>query len=327
LLENHRGTGGSEIKVGSSATSPGGMIVFHQIPEEYLALVWPTTVGFSLTSKSWGDIIIDGLKDIAFDPEVFDLLVLPQSRKRMIKALVKHTNANDGFHDLVQGKGEGTCFLLHGEPGTGKTLTAEAIAEYLKVPLYSISMGTLGTTADELERRLSEILQLSARWNALVLLDEADSFLEARSSSSPLERNAMVSVMLRLVEYHRGILFLTSNRIDSLDPAFQTRITLALRYEPLDSKGRMQVWENLLLKSGKSLDSLDLKALAGPVLNGREIKNALRLAMALAADEGGVLSQDLLLETAAVVGGPKVREDDAEVKPKGIVESILWKLF
>ena len=58
----------------------------------------------------------------------------------------------------------------------------------------------------------------------------------------------MVSVMLRLVEYHRGILFLTSNRIESFDPAFQSRITLALRYEPLNLEGRVQVWENLLLK-------------------------------------------------------------------------------
>ena len=106
-------------------------------------------------------------------------------------------------------------------------------------------MGTLGTTAEELERRLKEILELSARWNALVLLDEADSFLETRSATSSLERNAMVSVMLRLVEYHRGILFLTSNRLDSLDPAFRTRITLALRYEPLDAAGRAQVWDGI----------------------------------------------------------------------------------
>ena len=178
-----------------------------------------------------------------------------------------------------------------------------------------MSMGTLGTTADELERRLSEIIDVCARWDALVLLDEADSLLEARSSNSPLERNAMVSVMLRLVEYHRGILFLTSNRIDSLDPAFMTRITLALRYDPLDVEGRAQVWANLLLKSsGTSLDSVDVKALARAAeLNGREIKNALRLAMALAADEAAVgdadwqvkLSQELLLETIAVVEGHK----------------------
>jgi len=325
LMDNHRSAAASEIKDGSIATSAGGMILFSQVPEEYLALVWPTTVGFSLTSKSWGDVIIDGLSEISFDPEVFDLLVLPQSRKRMIKALVKSGQAS-GFHDLVQGKGEGTCFLLHGQPGTGKTLTAEAIAESLQRPLYSISIGTLGTTADELERRLSEILQLSARWDALVLLDEADSFLEARSSNSPLERNAMVSVMLRLVEYHRGILFLTSNRIESLDPAFQTRITLALHYEPLDLEGRMQVWENLLLRSGKSPDLLDLKALAGPVLNGREIKNALRLAMALAADEGGVLSQELLRETATIVNGFKVDKVDGD-ESMGTVGSLPWNFF
>jgi hypothetical protein len=71
-------------------------------------------------------------------------------------------------------------------------LTAEALAELLGRPLYSISMGILGTTADQLERRLGEILQLSECWDALLFLDEADSFLEARSSNSSLERNAMI---------------------------------------------------------------------------------------------------------------------------------------
>ncbi|KAL3774378.1 hypothetical protein ACHAW5_009075 [Stephanodiscus triporus] len=289
---------------GNVSVTASGMILFSKIPNEYLTLVWPTTVGFSFTSKAWGDVIVDGLKFITFDPNLFERLVLPDTRKRMIKALVKHTSAS-GFHDLVEGKGEGTVFLLYGPPGTGKTLTAEAIAESLHRPLYSISMGTLGTTADELERRLCEILRLSARWDALVLLDEADSVLAERSSNSPIERNAMVSVMLRLVEYHCGILFLTSNRIESIDPAFQTRITLALRYESLDLEGRAQVWKNLLIKSNQDLDSLDVKALAKTELNGREVKNALRLAMALAAEESGCLSQDLLLETSSIVYGHK----------------------
>ncbi len=166
-------------------------------------------------------------------------------------------------------------------------------------------MGILGTTADELERRLCEILRLSARLDALVLLDEADSVLAERSSNSTVERNAMVSVMLRLVEYHRGILFLTSNKIESIDPAFRTRITLALRYDSLDLEGRTQVWKNLLTKSNQGLDSLDVKALATTELNGREVKNALHLAMALAAEEGGCLSQDLLLEMASSVYGHK----------------------
>ena len=294
----------TDAKGHRSSSSSGDMLLFSQIPEEYLALTWPTLVGFSLTSKSWGDVTIDGLKEIEFDESIFERLVLPDSRKQMIKALVKHTSCGKGgFRDLVKGKGEGTVFLMYGEPGSGKTLTAEAIADLLRKPLYSVSMGTLGTSADELERRLGEILQLSARWDSLVLLDEADSFLEARSSSSSLERNAMVSVMLRLSEYHHGILFLTSNRIDSLDPAFQTRITLALRYEPLNMEGRAKVWENLLLKSGyeSSMQSFDLKELSKPTLNGREIKNSLRLAMALAADECIDLSQELLLNSVKVV--------------------------
>lgn len=115
----------------------------------------------------------------------------------------------------------------------------------------------------------------------------------------------MVSIMLKLVEYFSGILFLTSNRIDSLDPAFQTRITLALNYEPLDEAGRMKVWTNLLVKSGfkDSLDNgnIDPAALGKTNLNGREIKNALRLAMAMAAEDGELLSQKTLLETSIIV--------------------------
>jgi hypothetical protein len=303
-----------------------GMVLFSNIPEEYRHLTWPIIAGFSLTSKSWGDVLIDGLTDITFEPNVFDRLVLPESRKRMIKALVKHNNSDGGFCDLIKGKGEGTIFLLYGDPGNGKTLTAEALAEVLKRPLYSISMGTLGTTANELERRLGEILHLSERWNALLLLDEADSFLESRSSNSSLERNAMVSVMLRLVEYHRGIMFLTSNRIDSIDSAFKTRITLALHYEPLDLKGRVRVWENLLVSSSydATLASLDLKALGKWPLNGREIKNALRLAMAMAADDGSVLTQELLVDAAKLVDE---NNDNMNVDSNGKkMKSKRWRL-
>lgn len=323
----------ADAKEHRSSPSSGDMLLFSQIPEEYLALAWPTLVGFSLTSKSWGDVTIDGLKEIDFDESIFERLVLPDSRKQMIKALVKHTacaGAEGGFRDLVEGKGEGTVFLLYGEPGCGKTLTAEAIAELLRRPLYSVSMGALGTTADELEHRLGEILQLSARWDSLVLLDEADSFLEARSSSSSLERNAMVSVMLRLCEYHQGILFLTSNRIDSLDPAFQTRITLALRYESLGMEGRNKVWKNLLEKSGyeSNVQSFDLNELSKPVLNGREIKNALRLAMALAVDEQSDLTQKVLLKSVSIVSDYKVSmSKDWIDEKKEVRKRSLWSCF
>ena len=77
----------------------------------------------------------------------------------------------------------------------GKTLTAEAIAEMLHRPLYSVSLGQLGVSPAELETKLGEVLDLCSRWDALILLDEADIFLEKRSSTGSLERNAIVSVM------------------------------------------------------------------------------------------------------------------------------------
>ena len=52
----------------------------------------------------------------------------------------------------------------------GKTLTAEAISEYLHRPLYAVSVGELGTSVVELERKLSEILEVASIWNAVILI-------------------------------------------------------------------------------------------------------------------------------------------------------------
>jgi len=117
--------------------------------------------------------------------------------------------------------------LLHGPPGTGKTLTAEAISELLRKPLYSVSVGELGTTIHELEDKLRGILEVACVWDAVVLLDEADIFLEQRSDNN-IQRNAMVGIFLRLLEYHSGVMFLTTNRVKRFDEAFHSRISIAL---------------------------------------------------------------------------------------------------
>lgn len=85
---------------------------------------------------------------------------------------------------------------------TGKTLTAEAVAEMLHKPMYSVTLGELGTTPSELENNLRDILELATVWNALVLMDEADIFLERRGQKEII-RNAMVGVIMRLIEYYQ----------------------------------------------------------------------------------------------------------------------------
>src|SRR6188768_3919886 len=77
---------------------------------------------------------------------------------------------------------------------TGKTFSAEATSEHVRRPLYIIGGGDLGTTASSLDAKLEQIFDVATAWKAIVLIDEADVFLEQRSLHD-LERNAMVAVL------------------------------------------------------------------------------------------------------------------------------------
>ncbi|KAH6694140.1 P-loop containing nucleoside triphosphate hydrolase protein [Plectosphaerella plurivora] len=291
----------SKRRTQSEPSDSDALVLWDQVPDEFVMTCWPALVGFSFTAKAWGHVLVDGLSSIDFQDQAFDRLVLSQERKQLIRAVVRSgTSSTPQTQDLIGGKQGGLIFLLHGPPGVGKTLTAEAIAEVLHRPLYYVTMGELGVNPDDLERRLTDVLDLCAEWNALVVLDEADVFLETRTSSD-LVRNAMVCVMLRILEYHPGILFLTTNRVRSLDPAFESRITIAIRYEALGRAARAQVWKSQLDGvAGTVAPDIDCDELARQHLNGRQIKNAVRLALSLAIDQGVALTQSILQQTIEV---------------------------
>ena len=107
-----------------------------------------------------------------------------------------------------------------------------------------LSVGELGHDPKTLEDRLTQISQWAHHWKTLVLLDEADVFVQARSIDS--HQNARVSVCLQKLEYHQGIIFLTTNRVKDFDDAIQSRITVAMRYDPLSVATRKQVWTSSL---------------------------------------------------------------------------------
>lgn len=153
--------------------------------------------GYSLKLKKWLDFFVDNITEITWNRNAFDSLVLPEDQKELILAFSESQVENrQVFDDVIQGKGKGIIMLLSGPPGVGKTLTAEAVAENMRVPLHTISSGDLGSSPWEVERELRNILDLVARWNAILLLDECDVFLEARSTHD-LERNKIVSIFLR----------------------------------------------------------------------------------------------------------------------------------
>jgi len=270
----------------SFSTSPTSSSIIQEIPDEMLCMTWPTIGGFSFSAKKWGEIMVASLSPVIYDDKAFEKLVFPAEKKTLIKSLVE--NAGEAFADIISGKGAGCIFLLHGSPGVGKTLTAEAIAELLHRPLYSVSVGELGTNTKELETKLREILELAGIWNAVVLIDEADIFLEKRSEND-IMRNAMVGIFLRLLEYHQGVLFLTTNRVRCFDEAFHSRISVALKYEDLNRDAREKIWGNLL--EAAKIEGLNPVELAKYELNGRQIRTTIRLAQSLAHSEGVKVSE------------------------------------
>ncbi|CRG89015.1 hypothetical protein PISL3812_06050 [Talaromyces islandicus] len=269
-----------------------------EFTDEELLIASPVVLGFAFSEKLWLEFSVSGVRDIEWNEGAFDSLVLPDNQKSIVKALVEsHSyHAAENIDDVIQGKGKGLVAVLHGPPGTGKTLTAEGIAELLKRPLYMVSAGELGTDSRSLEGELNKILDIAHSWGAVLLLDEADVFLEKRTIQD-IHRNALVSIFLRLLEYFQGILFLTTNRVETFDDAFQSRIHIALRYGDLTTKAKRAVWK-MFLDKVKSIDGVetaeftdkDLDVLARHNLNGRQIKNSVRTAQALAVNEKSALS-------------------------------------
>lgn len=261
------------------------------VKDEDLWRCYSRVHGFSMRLKRWGWLDVEGLKPVKWQEDAFNQLVLSPVHKNAILHLVKHYGT--AFTDFIQGKSGGLIFLLSGSTGTGKTLTSEAVAETLHRPLYSVSVGELGTTPEELEEKLRGILDLAYQWNAVLLLDEADIYMEARDTNN-IQRNAMVSIFLRLLEYYSGVLFLTTNRVKTFDSAFFSRISLAISYPRLVAEDRYNVWFNVLTSAGIDATKFDLDELAGYEVNGRNIKTATRIAQTMAVgDHRPMTQQDL----------------------------------
>jgi hypothetical protein len=84
-------------------------------------------------------------------------------------------------------------------------IIAESVADVAQRPLYPVTAGDLGVEAASVEQNLTEALQLATKWNAVVLIDEADVFLEQRGAHD-LERNSLVSGRTDTLSIHRSTL-------------------------------------------------------------------------------------------------------------------------
>ncbi len=180
------------------------------------------------------------------------------------------------MEDIVEGKSGGTTILCKGAPGLGKTLTAEVYSEVVGKPLYRVHSGQLGITAASVEQNLSQILRRAARWDAILLLDEADVYIRCRDND--LQHNAIVAEFLRTLEYFNGLLFMTTNRIQDVDDAILSRCIATIQYETPSKEDAVRLWKSLTSQFNIDLsdDLIDSLTNTYAKSSGRDIKELLK---------------------------------------------------
>ncbi|XDG01819.1 hypothetical protein ABKA04_001434 [Annulohypoxylon sp. FPYF3050] len=252
--------------------------------DEYM-LTRPRVAGFAISGKEWYKFNVTDISPVAWNDNLLQNLVIQNQEKEMLLALVSQTmeSGDEGFDDFFKGKGKGLVLLLAGPPGVGKTLTAESVAEELKRPLYRVGAGDLGTAVSRVECSLKSAFDQCAHWNAVLLIDEADVFLERRSSDR-MNQNELVSDI------------------------------------------RRQIWSKFLERlPSAEIKERDLDDLARWVINGRQIKSAVKTACIIATKQGkplGIEHLNVVLDVRKR-GSKLIEKHDGQWKKTGFDGKLL----
>jgi hypothetical protein len=243
---------------------------------------------------------VQNLEEYQYKPGLREKLILPQEHRDLIDILTSDINVL--MEDIVEGKSGGTTILCMGAPGLGKTLTAEVYSEVVGKPLYRVHSGQLGTTAASVERTLSEILQRAARWDSILLLDEADVYIRCRDND--VQHNAIVAEFLRTLEYFNGLLFMTTNRVNDVDDAILSRCIAIIKYEAPSRDDARRLWKSLGTQFQAELSDALVERLTAvfPQASGRDIKELLKLTTRFCKSKNIPLSEDAFKACAVFRG-------------------------
>lgn len=188
-------------------------------------------------------------------------------------------------------------------------MRTECLAAKYGIPLYKITCADLGTDLEVLEKQLQEICLRASNWKALLLLDEADMFIRARDTHD-LRQYAVVSTFLYHLDDSEALLFITSARVDRLDQALESRVTMPIQLPDLTFKAQQRIWKNLIRrlenpseaqeKIWEQFIKFDLEAAEDGAyinMNGRQIKTCITAALTLAHKENSMVTKYLYFQT------------------------------
>ncbi len=268
----------------------GGINRNFYIPEQILYKISHPTKKTKRTQKIKLDMLIQ-------EQEMFELIepkksledvVLNDKTKRTLDLLLKQVDKNVvdklkkwGIKDKK--KGIDARIIFYGAAGTGKTITALALAKSLKKQVLSFDCSKIlsmyvGESEKNVRKIFDDYKELSNKTKSepILLLNEADQFLSNRVSGqisgSDKMHNQMQNIFLEQIERFDGILIATTNLLDSIDKAFSRRFNYKIEFLKPDENQRKTLWEKLLPDALPLEENFDIEILAKYNLTGGQIE-------------------------------------------------------
>ena len=197
-------------------------------------------------------------------------------------------------------RGRGITALFAGDSGTGKTLSAEAIAGELGVDLYVIDLSTVvDKYIGETEKNLGRVFDEAEGINGVLFFDEADAIFGKRTETSDARdryANVEVAYLLQRMERFDGVAILATNLRSNIDEAFTRRLDVIVHFVLPDLEHRTLLWERHLPDSLPKADDIDLGFLASRFeIAGGVIRNVALTAAYRAAERGEKVSMAHLI--------------------------------
>jgi ATP-dependent 26S proteasome regulatory subunit len=235
-----------------------------------------------------------------FSNLVAPIEVRTQLREICARVATRDTVAHEWAQDSVHARATGVTALFVGPSGTGKTLSAEALAHELGLDLYRIDLaGIVSKYIGETEKNLDRVFAAAAHANAVLFFDEADALFGKRSEVKGAHdryANIEVAYLLQKMEQFDGLAILATNLKQNIDEAFARRLTFTVNFPFPEEPERRQLWESLWPPRAPRADDVDLAWFAREYrLSGGNIRNAVMAAAHLAAADGRIVTRAHLL--------------------------------
>lgn len=221
-------------------------------------------------------------------------VVISEDKREEIKAAISQVDNSKlifdtwGFSEVFE-KGTAVTMLFYGSPGTGKTLMAQAIADEMKMDLKIYGMAEIGSSEPGGSERVIQRIFKEAKdlltgedKKRVILFDECDSLLYDRAKVGVI-LGAQINALLSEIERHEGIVIFTTNRIGTLDPALERRITAKIEFTFPTKEERLKIWERLIPSKAPIHKDVKFKNLANFPIAGGNIKNVVLNAARMAA--------------------------------------------